>query len=132
MTEFQVKPLMIRKRLDKRFWHVPRELAPGVWGFAGKYDSAWVVVSVVDVTELDNRVSQWIHATYTRHSGESVGQADLQQLRDAVFQQGPVYQVFRPAWQRGNSSIMENTVHLWGPVDCVARLPNFAQFGTTQ
>lgn len=117
-------PLMIRKKLGRKFWSIPEPFGPAGWRFDHLGDEPSSII--VSVCEWDDGI-EWIHASISMRT-RMPQYSDLQHLHHAVFGDGYAYQVFAPA--RDHVNIHQHALHLWGRADGQPALPDFGRFGT--
>lgn len=108
----------IRACLGVDEWSVPRPFGPDGWFYLGTVSNPGsIIVSCFDKDGVD-----WVHASIARP--EMPTYEDLKLLHAAVFPGGWAYQVFAPPSSHVN--IHENALHIWGRLDGMTVLPDFA------
>lgn len=107
--------LRLRRMMGRRDWDTPR-----VWGNGWAMNHARGDGRII-VTSAFCGDTEWIHASMSRKD-RVPSYDDLKSLHRAAFP-GWAYSVWPPASEHVN--LHEYVLHLFGPTDGLARLPDF-------
>jgi hypothetical protein len=112
--------LRMRRVMGRNQWRVPVSHGSG-WRMSHVNGDGNVIATWYEIVDDDGVHDLWIHASMSRR-GRVPSYEDLKRLHRAVFP-GWAYSVWAPPSEHVN--LHEHVLHIFGPVDGLARLPDF-------
>jgi hypothetical protein len=120
-------PLRMRKIIGRETWCPPIQFGDGGWRFDRHDKTGRILVTQAMYVGRDGVCHDWIHASISRRLAMPTYE-ELKLMHDAAFNDRWAYQVFTPSAEHVNDH--DWCLHLWGRVDGVPMLPDFAVLGS--